>query len=82
MTDLTYRDDGVWIHFMPVSDDGIAAWRKMAEQSDGTGAFQFHQAAGIIKQLRDAGYSVCKAKKSSGKLNRADIDLLEELTNT
>lgn len=59
--DLTYREDGPFTAFLPESAAGEAAWRRMAELTDGTGKVLAIHAEGVLSQLRAAGYVVRKA---------------------
>ena len=60
--DLTYFNAGMFSGFVANTPDGEDAWRELAKQSQGSGKFLTQQMAGIIRQLRAAGYSVDKAK--------------------
>lgn len=79
--DLTYSTpDGIWTRFYPETDAGIDAWKIMADADpDGVVAFLAPQVPGVLKQLRDAGFIVRKAKPSK-PLTLAEIDaMLAEL---
>ena len=60
--DLTYSEDGLFVTFYAETPAGEDAWRTMAESNDGVARFLVTQKAGVIAQLRAAGYSVAKAK--------------------
>lgn len=60
--DLTYFNAGMFSGFVANTPAGEGAWRELAKQSEGTAKFLRYHMAGIIRQLRAAGYSVDKAK--------------------
>lgn len=60
--DITYRDEGLFVTFFPETPAGEDAWRTMAESNDGVARFLAPMRAGIVAQLRAAGYRVAKAK--------------------
>ena len=79
MTDLIYYQDGMFISFIPMTNDGDSAWNEMAKNLGGVAAvFIFHKDA-VLKQLRDAGYKVRKRKKSDMQCDLSDDELLKEL---
>ena len=77
--DLTYSEAGLFVAFYAETPAGEEAYREMAEHSGGTCKFLAPMRAGIVAQLRAAGYRVAKAKPhkpmAPGELDR----LLEEL---
>lgn len=76
MTDLTYRDDGLFTRFFPETNEGEKVWNEMAEQYGGVAAVLSIQAKSVIAQIRRAGYSVAKAKKCTQSVD----DILAELS--
>jgi hypothetical protein len=64
MTDLTYTTGDIFTRFYPETTAGENVWREMAKQ-DGVAAVLNFEAAKVIAQIRRAGYSVAKAKKSN-----------------
>jgi hypothetical protein len=60
--DLSYFNTGMFSGFIANTPAGEDAWRELAKQSEGSGKFLTQHMAGIIRQLRAAGYSVAKAK--------------------
>lgn len=75
--DLTYSDDGLFIAFYADTAAGEEACRELAKHSEGTCKFLASQKAGIIAQLRAAGYRVAKAKPHK-PLAPAELDRLLE----
>lgn len=63
MSDLTYKEMGLFTLFLPESPKGEIAWKTIAAHTDGTGKVFTVHAKSTIMQLRAAGYSVIKAKK-------------------
>lgn len=61
MTDLETHDDGLFTCFLPNTEAGRAAWRVLAAD-DGSGKVLTIHAASVIRQLRQAGYSVGRRK--------------------
>lgn len=60
--DITYTEDGLFVAFYADTAAGEEACRELAKHSDGTCKFLAPMRAGIVAQLRAAGYSVAKAK--------------------
>lgn len=60
--DLTYFNAGMFSGFVANTPAGEDAWRELAGKSEGTAKFLTTHMAGIIRQLRAAGYTVAKAK--------------------
>lgn len=77
MTDLVYLSQGLFTAFVPESKAGEYAWREMAKHTDGTGKVFTTHLGSTLKQLRDAGYVVRKAKNVSRET--LDDILLDEL---
>ena len=80
MSDLSYSTEGMFTQFFADSLAGENAWRTMAVVCDGNAKIFTIHLASTLAQLRNAGYVVRKAKKSS--LTMSDImqdDLLAEL---
>tara|TARA_R110000868_G_scaffold407230_2_gene688474 strand:- start:35 stop:277 length:243 start_codon:yes stop_codon:yes gene_type:complete len=63
MIDLTYLNQGVFTVFFPESKSGEEAWRKIASKTEGTGKIFTMHLKDTLKQLRNAGFKVAKAKK-------------------
>ena len=74
MVDLEYTNSGMFTRFYPVTRAGEDAWREMAKE-DGCAAVLSIHAKNVIGQLRKAGYSVAKAKKTTQTI----ADILKEL---
>ena len=80
MTDLTYTQNEFWTHFIPQTDAGIEAFRVMANaDKDGQAAVLNSHKNAVLKQLRDAGYTVKKAKPVTKKDMQKIFDELEGL---
>jgi hypothetical protein len=77
-TDLTYYHAGIFTTFIPETPQGETAWRKLAEQSEGTGKFLRGQSTGIVAQLRAAGY-VVKMKRPDRATDAELNSLMAEL---
>jgi hypothetical protein len=60
-TDIEYKNYGFITRFYPVSDDGQKAWRLFYEQNGSDGVLKNH-ADSVIKQFKNAGYTVKRAK--------------------
>ena len=67
MTDLTYTTDKMFTSFIANTDDGIEAWKEMAFRMDGVAKVLNCHAQDTIRQLKEAGYTVSKAKKVTKK---------------
>lgn len=76
--DLTYKDNGLFVQFMPETSAGESAWRAIANETDGTGNILCIHARGVIAQLRNAGYTVHKYKPA--KANISNNELLAALS--
>lgn len=59
--DLTYRNDGLFVHFYAENQHGVEAWLEIAKQTEGTARIFAIHLAGTLKQLRAAGYRVSVA---------------------
>lgn len=77
MTDMTYRQDGIWTHFMPVSDAGVELFKQFLKADCDT-ILSIHD-KGFIAQMRRAGYVVKKAPAATEKWTPEDDALLSEL---
>jgi len=73
--DLEYDVYGMFTSFAPNTPAGVAAWKELARENNGTGKVLNEHAESTIAQLRDAGYTVAK----SGKCAVDDDALLSEL---
>lgn len=80
MTDLIYYTDKMFTRFIPETDAGVVAYNQMAEKINGVPVVFNFEAARVIKQLRDAGYLVAKAKKTKTWVV-SDDELMAELTS-
>lgn len=77
--DVTYTESGLFVAFYADTQAGEEACRELAKHSDGTCKFLAPQRAGIVAQLRAAGYRVAKAKPHK-PMAAGELDaLLEEL---
>ena len=75
--DLTYSEEGMFVAFYADTAAGEEACRELAKHSDGTCKFLAPQRAGIVAQLRAAGYRVAKARPHK-PLEPAELDRLLE----
>ena len=79
-TDLTYLKQGMFTAFIPESQEGKDAWREIAKKTEGTGKVLTVQLAGVLSQLRKAGYTVKQAEKKSAETIRAEMaEILKQL---
>ena len=76
MPDFEYRIAQGFVQFLPNTPAAVESWAQMAQQSDNTGKFLVQHLPGIKAQLKAAGYTVQKAKKSAAV---SDADLLAAL---
>jgi hypothetical protein len=72
--DLEYTTTGLVTRFIPNTTAGENAWRIMNADNGNDVVFAVHT-KNVISQLRKAGYSVSKAKKSTMSID----DILAEL---
>lgn len=80
MADLVYIQDGYWTRFVPVTDAGAEAWSVMAEAyGNGCVSVPPHHVKSIKRQLRDAGYTVGKAKPMPLDEIFAEMDEMDEM---
>lgn len=80
MTDITYKDEGLFFSFWPVSKAGETAFSEMCKaQGDNTGKVLCIHAQSSIAALRRAGYMVRKAPKDKPPSPDDDDSLLNEL---
>lgn len=63
MSDISYTQNGMFTRFYANTTAGEAVWREMAKES-GVAAVLHHEAKAVIAQIRAAGYTVSKEKKS------------------
>ena len=68
--DLTYTKQDLFTFFTPETLAGEAAWREIAEQTQGTGKVFTAQLPAVLAQLRKAGFTVGIAKK----IGKEEID--------
>ena len=81
MSDLIYTQNGFFTRFVPNTKEGEEAYNEIYRIT-GDGAVRNDHLKTTLKQLRDAGYKVSKAKVSKSKKEKviAEIDdLLNEL---
>lgn len=64
MTDLEYTNGKMFTTFYANTDAGIAAWNEMASKMQGVAKVLNFESQRVIKELKSAGYTVKKAKKS------------------
>lgn len=79
MNDIEYINQGLFCAFIPVTKTGETAFNQMAVQTDGTGKVLTIHLQSTIKQLRQAGYKVGKAKKQQKLTGEQADDMLREL---
>lgn len=72
--DIEYSNHGLFTRFYPNTAAGESVWREMAKE-DGVAAVLSFEAKKTIAQIRAAGYSVAKAKKTTQSID----DILAEL---
>lgn len=78
-SDLNYIENGLFISFIPNTKDGEYIFRTMYEQN-GSATIQYNHLGGVLRQIRKAGYSVTKAKKSTETLDDIlNSDWIKEL---
>lgn len=70
--DLNYSADGMFTQFFANTPAGERAWIVIASVSGGTGKIYTTHLASTLRQLRDAGYSVHKAKPVKFDADEAD----------
>jgi len=75
MADFTYTCTGMFTAFYPENDGAVEAWKQLAEVTNDTGKVMNCQKDEVITALRNAGYTVSKAKTKS--MTEALDDLLE-----
>lgn len=79
-SDIEYYEQGMFVAFIPTSNNGEALWNHLAQHTDGTGKVLKAQAAGTIAQMREAGYTVRKMAKTVS-YSKDDVNaLFRELT--
>ena len=81
MSDLNYKQNGFFTWFLPNTKEGEEAYNEIHKVT-GDGFIRNDHLKSILKQLRDAGYKVTKAKVTKAKKEKvmAEIDsLLNEL---
>ena len=74
--DLDYCNTGMFTRFIPNTPAGEDAWREMAKETGNAVVLSIH-AKSVISQLRQAGYSVAKAKPSKPSLGEIFKELEE-----
>ena len=80
MADLTYTQNSIWTKFIATSKEGESVWREIEKQSgNGVAAVLNIHAKQVIKQIRDAGYTVTKSKPVTKKELNKIFDELDEL---
>lgn len=76
MTDLNYITDGFFITLIPNSKESESVYNEVANAFDDVAKFPIHMKASIFKQIKDAGYTIRKARKAK---SIDDNELLELL---
>lgn len=77
MSDLEYTQNGFWSRFIPNTKAGEEAYKEIIRIT-GDGAVWNNHLKQTLKQLRDSGYTVSKAKKPT----QQEIDeILKEIEN-
>jgi hypothetical protein len=76
MTDLNYITDGFYITLIPVTKEAEAVYNDVANAFDGVAKFPVYMKPSIFKQIKDAGYTIRKARKAKPI---CDDELLELL---
>ena len=74
LPDIEYINSGMFTRFLPNTPAGEEAWRIMHADNGNDVVLAIH-AKNVISQLRQAGYSVAKAKKPTQTID----DILKEL---
>jgi hypothetical protein len=80
MSDLTYTKDSMFTTFFAENESGVIAYNEAAKTLGGTfKIFNIHFDS-VIYQLKNAGYTVSKAKKSTLSMNDifAELDALHD----
>lgn len=80
MEDLNYITDGFFITLVANTDEGAYIYSEIAKAFDGVAKFPVHMKPSIFKQIKDAGYTIKKARKPKQSINDIlDNDLLSLL---
>ena len=69
MPDLNYISDGFYITLIANTKDGEYIYNEIASAFGGVAKFPQHMKPSIFKQIKDAGYSVRKARKPNVSMN-------------
>lgn len=77
MSDLNYITDGFYITLIPNTENGVYLYNEIAKAFDGVAKFPVHMKASIFRQIKDAGYTIRKAR--TAKKEVSDSELLELL---
>ena len=80
-TDLNYITDGFYITLIPNTKQGEYIYNTIAKSFDGVAKFPAHMKPSIFMQIKNAGYTIRKAKKTK-PLTAQDIDDLDRLLST
>ena len=75
MTDLNYTSDGYFITLYANNNQGAYIYDEIARAFDGIAKFPIHMKESIFKQIKDAGYTIRKERKSSQSID----DILAEV---
>ena len=79
ITDFTYTTNGLFTSFIPHTPEAENAWRVMAQNNNGNATFFTVHLPSILKQLKDAGYTVRKARAGKPVTEEEISALLAEL---
>jgi hypothetical protein len=74
-TDLTYTQTGMFTQFYAETEAGKIAWDDAAEMLAGNFQIFNQHLASTIYQLKKAGYTVSKAKKTTLTMNDIFLEL-------
>lgn len=74
-SDITYISDGIYITLFANTKDGEYIWNTIAAKFDGAAKFPQHMFASIKSQIKTAGYSIRKERKSNVYIDKLLADL-------
>lgn len=78
MSDLFYTQNGFWTRFIPNTKAGEEAYKEIIRVT-GDGTVWNDHLKQTLKQLRDSGYTVAKAKKPTQQEINAILEEIENL---
>ena len=67
MTDFNYTESDFFTMLMPNNDEAVVVYNEIAGHFDGVARFPSYMKPDIFKQIKDAGYTIRKARKISDK---------------